>query len=217
MLLVLYAQSLSYDPASLVRQLTVQLSERVAFQAMDLKIWLASLIVPVPLLDGPAEVLFGEETTKLFGLWREGTYTQYGSTVIYGDALKSSNSPLQQYVWLVDKYIWGEFGAYLASTVSILNRGVWAGAGLIGLAGLFHVRAMLYEVKSDGRISALMIVALPIAILFLMQALVTANHPFFNPGLTFLYCYAIAYVSTPLPMQRLRSCSACTRRHAGSV
>ena len=197
-ILTLYAQSLGYDPDALLRQMTAQLSERAAFQAMDLKAWLASLIIPVPLIGWFGELLFGEETTRLFGLWSTGSYSLFGAQVIYRDALENASTPLGQYGWVVDIYIWEQFGSYLWTNVSIANRGIWAGAGLIGLAGLFHVRPMLVRHWSDSRFASLAVVTLPIVVLFVVQVLLTANHLLNNPGLPFLYCYAIAYVSARL-------------------
>ncbi len=194
--LLAFAHTHSYDVAAFARQITSFLSERVAYQAMGLEAWFASLLLPLPLIGGTLAILFSDETTRLFlGLHGPGTFALQGVATIYPQAAASSVSPLAQYAWVVNTYIAPNISAYLLVTPSLFMRGILAGANLIGLLGLFHLKTMFSYSRIDGRMGPLLLVCVPIAVLFALNLLLSANHFFQNPGLVFLYSYAIAYVA----------------------
>ena len=175
--------------------ITGQLSERAAFQLMDFEAWIASLLAPIPLFGGSTEFLFPEQITRLFGPYLPGTLTMHGQTEIFPKALASSQDVWVQYSWVANTFVFDDFAKYAAVTLSILNRGIWAGAGVIGLVGMFHLKTMVAFHRVDGRIAALGVVFAPVIALLIAHTLASANHFFYNPALTFLYAYAIASVA----------------------
>ena len=88
--------------------------------------------------------------------------------------------------------------SYLWSVPPIVGRGIWAGAGLIALFGLFHLPALVRYSRADGRLRDLGVVVWPIVALFIVNSLLTSNSFWLNPLLPFLYSYAIAYVAAGL-------------------
>ena len=74
-------------------------------------------------------------------------------------------------------------------------RGLWGGAGIVGLIGIFHVRRMLQFARADGRLGVHLTAILPIFGLLLLNTLLTHNSYWLNPMIAFAYAYAIAYVA----------------------
>ena len=196
LVLLAFAHAHSYDVAAFVRLMTSFLSERVAYQEMGLTAWFASLLLPLPLVGGLMEIPFSDETVRLFvGLHGPGSYPLLGLTEIYPKTLAHAASPFGQYAWLINTYIAPNIAAYLLVTPSLFMRGVLAGSDLIGLLGLFHLRTLFTYSRIDNRLAMLVLISLPIAVLFILNLFLSANHFFQNPGLIFLYSYAIAYVA----------------------
>ena len=190
------AEAYGYDGGGVMRQLTIQLAERVAFQAMGLEDWLTSLLIPIPMMSGLAELLFSQESIRLFvGMHAEGTYAWQGVMEVFPRAVKATDTPVGQFLWLAQDRIGQNPGAFAAATVSVFLRGLWANAGLIGLVGLFHVWWMVRVHRAEHRFGPLLIVLVPVVALLAANTMLSANHPFYNPGLVLAYSYAIASVA----------------------
>ena len=144
----------AYDPNAAGRLLVLQLSERLGYQAMNFHDWLGSLILPLPFVGGWLEFLFSDDTARRLA----HGYTALGREEIFPRAVAQSPSPLTQYAWLARTYIEHAFGSYLAATPGILNRGVWGGADIVALVGVFPVKRLLAYSAADGRCGALAMV-----------------------------------------------------------
>ena len=185
----------AYDQNAAGRLLVLQLSERLGYQAMGFKDWLGSLVLPLPFLGGWLEFLFSEDTARRLA----HGYAALGREEIFPRAVAESASPLAQYAWLVRTYIEQALGSYLAVTPGILNRGVWGGADIVALVGIFHIRRLLAYSAADGRCGALAMVLAPIAALLVVNTLFSANPAWANAAMPFVWAYAIAYVVARFP------------------
>ena len=184
-----------YDPNAAGRLLVLQLSERLGYQAMDFHDWLGSLILPLPFLGGWLEFLFSDDTARRLA----HGYAALGREEIFPRAVAQSPSPLTQYAWLARAYIEQAFGSYLAATPGILNRGVWGGADIVALVGVFHIKRLLAYSAADGRCGALAMVLAPIFALLVVNTLLSANPAWANAAMPFVWAYAIAYVVARFP------------------
>lgn len=193
-LIFVFAVTHSYDGGASLREVMRQWSERAAFQSMDLTTWLASFVLPLPLIAEPAKLVFPAEAVHNLGYFVPGTYTMRGATEIYPKALAEGGSLSGSFIWLMRQTWLEHFPAYLAVTPSIINRGLWGGGDVVGVLGVFHVARMVRLHAATGRLGLLLIVLVPVAALFVANTLITANHHWSNPGLPFLYAYAFSSV-----------------------
>jgi sulfotransferase family protein len=115
------------------------------------------------------------------------------------DADYLSLRALDDSVWLARTHVVDDAAAYLAATPSLLNRGIWAGADIVALIGLFHLRRLVTFARADGRMATLLIVLTPATALLVANSLLTSNQPWSNPALPFLWAFAIAYVVGRFP------------------
>ena len=185
----------AYDPNAAGRLLVLQLSERLGYQAMDFHDWLGSLILPLPFVGGWLEFLFSDDTARRLA----HGYAALGRDEIFPRAVAQSPSPLTQYAWLVRAYIEQAFGSYLAVTPGIFNRGVWGGADIVALVGVFHIKRLLAYSAADGRCGALAMVLAPIFALLVVNTLLSANPAWANAAMPFVWAYAIAYIVARFP------------------
>jgi hypothetical protein len=185
----------AYDPAAAGRLLVLQLSERLGYQAMDFHDWLGSLILPLPFVGGWLEFLFSDDTARRLA----HGYAALGREEIFPRAIAQSPSPLAQYAWLVRAHIEGAFGSYLAVTPGILNRGLWGGADIVALVGVFHIKRLLTFSAADAGCAALAMVLAPILALLVVNTLLNANPAWANAAMPFIWAYAIAYVVARFP------------------
>lgn len=199
---------LSYDPEGAVDVVAAQLSERSAFQSMGPVTWIASMLLPVPLLGGLAAAVLPQAVIDSLGLYRPGTYVMQGLTDILPRARAASETAFGRTWWLIETYMLGNSVSYLAVTPSILNRGLWGGTGIVGLIGLFHIKRMLKFHSMDGNLGPLLLILVPAALLFVINTVMTANHHWYNPALVYIYAYAIAAVVARFPKTALEASGA---------
>lgn len=191
------AASLSYDMNAAIGYIALHAAYRVAFNAMDTGTWVQSLIVPIPLIGDWFQSLSGASAVK-FGVGKPGSIMFEGFAEIYPKSLAHRESTWGPVGWIVREKIFGDAVAYTASMPSIVCRGIWAGGGVIALFGIFHVRRMLAYARADQRLVSHLVILVPIAMLFIVNTLLTSNIYWLNPLLPFVYSYAIAYVASGL-------------------
>jgi hypothetical protein len=129
------------------------------------------------------------------GYYRPGTYVFEGATRILPAALAQSGSAWDQLLWLIKTYVVGEPTAYLVGVPAILVRGLWRGAGLVALIGVFHVPTLLRWARVERTHYWTVTVVGLTAALLVLNTLLTANSLYANPMLAFVYAYAIAHVA----------------------
>jgi hypothetical protein len=186
---VVFAALPDYSLAATGRALLLMLSERIGHQPTDFGSWVGSLLLPIPFFGGWFELLFHDDPAG----------QAQRSFEIFATAQAIEASTFGQYVWLARTHVFDDAAAYLAATPSLLNRGIWAGADIVALIGLFHLRRLVTFARADGRMATLLIVLTPATALLVANSLLTSNQPWSNPALPFLWAFAIAYVVGRFP------------------
>ena len=187
--IVVYATIPSYGAAATGRALLLQLSERIGYQPIDFSSWLASLVLPIPFFGGLLEFLFADDTNS---------YVKR-SYEILAIAQSRDESPFLQYVTLIRTHVLANIPAYLATVPSLINRGMWGGADIVALVGVFHLRRLIAYATVDGRMSMLLIVLVPTSALLLANTMLSSDPAWSNPAMPFIWAFAIAYVVGRFP------------------
>lgn len=190
----------SYGAAAAGRAVLLQLSERVGHQPADLSSWLASLVLPVPFFGGWLEFLFADDPARYVARSYE----------LMEAAQDTLGSVPTQYEWLFRTQVLGELKSYAAATPVLLNRGLWGGADLVALVGIFHIRRLIHYASADDRLRGVLVVLAPAAALLCVNTLLSANQGWSNPAIPFVWAFAIAYVVGRFP-QRAGKQSKTTR------
>ena len=192
--LAFVAVALSYDGSAVDRYIARHIAERTAFNGMGNGTWLASLVFPMPLVGDWLGAVMPDLSVALGIPHRPGSIVLDGSTAILQDAMGHERS-LGAAHWIINEKIVTAPGAYAWATPAILLRGVLGGGGLIALVGLLHVPRMITYARVENRLGDLLVVLVPIVALFAVNTALTANGPWLNPMLVFVYVYSIAYVA----------------------
>ena len=189
------AWSLAYDPQAAGRLLTLQLAERIGFQTMTPVAWVGGFILPIPFLGGWLEFLFPDP----IGHDLAHGYAAIGRAAIFPLAEAQPGPALARYGWLVKSHVLDALGPYLAVTPPILNRGMWGGGGIVALIGIFSLRRLVSLHLAHGRGGELSVVFLPVVCMLAASTLLSANQFTHVPLLSFVFAYAVAYVTARFP------------------
>ncbi|MFM9939400.1 MAG: hypothetical protein ACKVP7_07885 [Hyphomicrobiaceae bacterium] len=187
----------SYDGTAMLRHVAKGLSERVAFVGLERSTWFSAVVTSVPWI---GEMLSGllpvSELRKLSIGSVPGSLAFLGAEQIYPNTLAAAGGDGSSTLKLLLRdWVMGNPYGYVLSIVPVLARGVFAGGGIIALAGLFHLGAMLAFARAEDRLDVHLLVLVPVATLLAVNVLFTGNAFWLNPMLPFVYAYAIAYVS----------------------
>jgi hypothetical protein len=172
-----------------------QLTERVAFNAINLQTWLTGLLHPVPFL-GRTTVLFAPELSlRQLGNYAPGSFIYDGVNRINPLMVAQSDDGSGQLAWLLKTYIADDIWGYAASLPILFLRGIWAGTAVVALAGLYQLPKLIRWSRIEGRLGPLAVVGLSAAAIFAANTAATSNLFVLNPLLPTLYCYAIGYIA----------------------
>lgn len=185
------------DPRSSFFHLATQMSQRAGFVGLDRETWVSDVLLPTPIIGRIFESIVATvEIKRVMAGSPEGSLAYHGLYKILPEAFAaSSNNPLQIINILGYRFDVGQIATYLASIPPVIARGIWGGAGLVALIGIFAIRNMFRFASADGRRSEHLLVILPIYALFVVNTLFTDNTYWLNPLLPFVYAHAIAYVA----------------------
>lgn len=189
------AWSLSYDPQAVGRLLTLQLAERIGFEAMTPLAWVGGLILPIPFLGGWLEFLFPDSIANSLA----HGYAALGRETIFPKAEAQPGPALAQYGWLLKSQVLDAPGSYLAVIPPILNRGMWGGGGIVALIGIFSLKRLVSLHVAHGRGGELSVVFVPVVCMLAASTLLSANQFTHVPLLSFVFAYAVAYVTARFP------------------
>ena len=186
-----------YDGAAPPRHIAINLAERTAFVGIDRSTLMASVLTSIPWFGDALSSVLPVGEARLIGIASvPGSLVRLGSDTIFPDAFaRAGQAPLDAIALLLRERIAGQPIGYLASLPSVLARGLFAGGGIIALLGVFHLASTVRFAHAQNRLRDHMLVLAPIAALFVLNTLCTANGFWLNPLLPFVYAYAIAYVS----------------------
>ena len=192
-----FAIAHGFEVEAIWRSLAAGLGERMAFTALERSSLFAGIVQPIPLLGDLVSGLLPASELKKFSIGAvPGSLAYTGREGLFAGAYaRSGGSGVAAIAMLLREHMLGQPVAYLVSTVPVLMRGLFAGGGVIALAGLFHVVPMLRFARAEGRLGVHLLVVVPVAALLLVNVLFTGNAFWLNPMLPFVYAYAIAYVA----------------------
>ena len=191
------AMARGYDGDAILRHMAAGLSERAVFNSLPRSSLFAGIVQPVPLIgDLLSGLLPASELTKFSIGATPGGLAHAGGQVLFPATwVRARRSGLVTIATLLREYVFGQPIAYLVASLPVLMRGLFAGGGVIALAGVFHVRQMLAFARAEGRLGVHLLVLVPVATLLLVNVLLTGNEFWLNPILPFVYAYALAYVA----------------------
>lgn len=190
-----FAVAIGYGADGTLHQVGVMLAQRMGFLGLDRSTWLAAVVTPVPLLGESASWLLPLAEVRRLAIGAvPGSIAAEGVSVWQATATKTGASAVLALIDVASEALRRPV-AYLASTVPLLMRGLFAGGGLVALLGLFHLRRMLAYARADDRLGTHLMLLLPPLGLLLLNALFTSNAWWLNPLLPFVYAYAVAYVA----------------------
>lgn len=184
-----------YEFSAVARHLAWHLAERVAFNRLDTPAWWAALVLPTPIYGSMFANFFPSEIINSFGYYRLGTYVFDGTNRILPATLAQPGGAWHQLLWLIKTHVLQEPAAYLRAIPAVLMRGIWGGAGLVALVGIFHVSTLLRWTSAETMRHANFGVVVLTAALLALNTLLSANPIYINPMLAFVYAYAVAYVA----------------------
>jgi hypothetical protein len=101
---------------------------------------------------------------------------------------------------LLQSHVLAEPGAFLASSLLLLWRALWAGGGFIALLGALALPRLLRRLGALGELDRFLIAAAPPACLVLTLALLTDRPPLFATPITLVYAVALARVTGGLEL-----------------
>ncbi len=190
-----FALSMGYETNAAIRSVSEGLSARLGYHAMDVQSWVASLIMPLPVVGELAEDVLPETLTlPVRASLGQGNFALLGLKEIYQHSLAQPGHALDQLIWLLDTHVWGQISSYLLVTPTFFLRGVWGGTEFVGLFGVLHMRGMLVLQRANNRLDPVLITLVALGTLLVVNTLLTANYEWTNTALAFFYAYAIAYV-----------------------
>lgn len=190
------AVSIGYDQGAVWRHVGVRLAERVAYNDLGWWSWLLAILAPVPLVGDLLQgVAMSAAEARKHSMYQPGSLVLDALVRAWLEAVArgGGNSEAVRLIW--EQRVAGEPWAWLEGVLPVLSRGLWGGAGLVALIGIFHVRRCGAYMAVDGRAADWAIVVVPVIALLAFNALTTANFPLLNPALPLLYAYAIAHVA----------------------
>jgi hypothetical protein len=104
-------------------------------------------------------------------------------------------------------YAFGAPADYAVTTALLIVRGLRATGGLLVLWGWLALPALLRRLGAQRELGPFLLIAGPLFGLTIVQSLLTANLPWMNVPLVFVYGYAIARVTggieLPFGLRRL--------------
>jgi hypothetical protein len=185
-----------YDTTAIWRHLGQRLAERVAYNDLGFVGTLSAILVPIPLLgDSLQSVFLSAAEVRKHAMYQPGSLMFDAATRLWPEMLARVGSTATALQLLWEQRVVAELGQYLGGLLPVLSRGLWGGAGVIGLIGIFHAWRSFTYARVDQRAADLAIVGVPTVALLFFNTLASANFPTLNPALPLLYAFAIAYVA----------------------
>jgi hypothetical protein len=130
---------------------------------------------------------------RKFELYYEGSLLWEGRRMFEAAGPASSNLGQASRLWT--SHVLSNPLGYLASSPLLLLRGLASTGGWLTLWGILALPLLLRRLHARSALGPFMLVVGPLIGLTVVQALLTANLPWMNLSLAFVYAYAIAEVT----------------------
>lgn len=165
------------------------LVQRVAYNAMTAREWLASLIFWLPDFgDGLARLFFPSEVLERLGWYSPTSYYVLGNGAWMQEMTAQAGSQEALLGWLLREKVFSGFGWHLIVTLSLTLRGLWVSKyfGLIGF--VFWLPSLVQAIRHQCGLW--LVFCAPAVVLLGLQAFVSVSIPRYN--LLVIPCMALA-------------------------
>lgn len=172
------------DPLYLVHNL----AQRVAYNRMPMRDWLAGWLQYFPILGGnTVDVLFDPSTAKRLA-WEAGSYYEYGNKEMLQEAL-AHDRPAS---YLVHTYIVAMPFKFIAVSLLLMWRGLFLSAQL-GVLSLFSCVPVARNIGTDDR-NRLFLLAAPLVVMAAVNSFVSVSISRYNLPLLVVYSIILGNV-----------------------
>jgi hypothetical protein len=183
---------------------TKLLAERVAYIGSSAGELLVGLFFYLPGLGDLSSLFLPAETTRKFDIYYEGSLLLESGRILSGTPATAGES---QFWRLLDVYAFGSPADYVLTTALLIVRGLRATGGWLVLWGWLALPVLLRRLAAQRELGPFLLIAGPLFGLTVVQSLLTANLPWMNVPLVFVYGYAIARATggleLPFALRRL--------------
>jgi uncharacterized protein len=180
------------------------LAERVAYIGSSAGELLVGLFFYLPGLGDLSSLFLPAETTRKFDIYYEGSLLLESGRILS----ETPATPGESQFWrLLDVYAFGKPADYALTTALLIVRGLRATGGWLVLWGWLALPVLLRRLGAQRELGPFLLIAGPLFGVTVVQSLLTANLPWMNVPLVFVYGYAIAHATggleLPFALRRL--------------
>lgn len=173
------------DPLYLVHNL----AQRLAYNRMPMRDWLAGWLQYFPILGGKTvDVLFDPATAKRLA-WEAGSYYAYGNKEMYLEAL-ANDRPAS---YLINTYVLAMPFKFIAVSLLLMWRGLFLAAQL-GVLSLVSSVPVIRNMGAFDR-NRLLLLAAPLVVMVVVNALVSVSIARYNLPLLIVYSIILGHVA----------------------
>ena len=185
------------DPAPTQGSETKLLAERMVYSGSSPGEMLVALLFWLPGLGDLFGLFLPADTTRKFDVYYQGSLLLESGRLL--DATPAT-SDASQFRRLLEVYAVGKPAEYAVTTALLLVRGLRSTGGFLVLWGWLTVPLLLRRLRAQRQLAAFLLIAGPLWGLAVVQSLLTANLPWMNAPMVFVYAYAIASVTGGLEL-----------------
>ena len=176
---------------------TKLLAERVAYSGLSAGELLVGLFFWLPGLGDLSSFFLPAETTRKFDVYYKGSLLLESGRILDATPAGAGESQFRR---LLDVYAFGAPADYAIMTALLFLRGLRTTGGFLVLWGWLALPLLLRRLRAQRELGPFLLIAGPLLGLTLVQSLLTANLPWMNVPLLFVYAYAIASVTGGLEL-----------------
>jgi hypothetical protein len=176
---------------------------------------LVGLFFYLPGLGDLSNLFLPAETTRKFDIYYKGSLLLESGRILSETPATAGES---QFWRLLEVYAFGAPADYAVTTALLIVRGLRATGGLLVLWGWLALPVLLRRLGALRELGPFLLIAGPLFGLTVVQSLLTANLPWMNVPLVFVYGYAIARATggLELPFGLRRLLAARDAAHGAS-
>jgi uncharacterized protein len=199
-----YAQFGDIAPAqgSVIRHL----AERMVYTGLSARELAVGLFFWLPGIGDFSSLFLPPETARKFDVYYKGSLLLDSGRILEATSVPAGESQFRR---LLDVYALGRPGEYAAMTALLMVRGLRSTGGFLVLWGWLSLPLLVRRLRARRELGPFLLIAGPLWALTAVQSLLTADLPWMNAPLVFVYAYAIASVTggleLPFGLRRLFS------------
>ena len=173
------------------------LAERMVYSGSSPGEMLVALLFWLPGLGDLSGLFLPADTTRKFDVYYQGSLLLESGRILDATPATSDESQFRR---LLEVYAFGKPAEYAVTTALLLVRGLRSTGGFLVLWGWLTLPLLLRRLPPSASSRPFLLIAGPLWGLAVVQSLLTANLPWMNAPLVFVYAYAIASVTGGLEL-----------------